>query len=162
MTVNLNQKEKMLLQDQKAHEKVCIQKYNNYANQTDDQQLKQMFKDFASQEQQHLNTVDQILNGNVPQMNQTQNQQNQTGSKNLQSQINNAGQPGMTNKKDAELCNDLLMTEKYVSNTYDNTIFEFADSNIRQALNHIQKEEQQHGEGIYNYMKANGMYNQQQ
>jgi ferritin len=26
-------------------------------------------------------------------------------------------------------------------------------------LNHIQKEEQQHGEQIYNYMAQNGMYN---
>ncbi|HHW60872.1 MAG TPA: spore coat protein, partial [Syntrophomonadaceae bacterium] len=31
----------------------------------------------------------------------------------------------------------------------------------RQVLNHIQKEEQQHGEGIFNYMQNNGMYNLQ-
>ncbi len=29
---------------------------------------------------------------------------------------------------------------------------------MRQALNHIQKEEQQHGEGIFIYMVNNGMY----
>ncbi|HBI27857.1 MAG TPA: spore coat protein, partial [Peptococcaceae bacterium] len=28
-------------------------------------------------------------------------------------------------------------------------------------LNHIQKEEQQHGEGIFNYMNVHGMYNPQ-
>jgi spore coat protein CotF len=32
------------------------------------------------------------------------------------------------------------------------------DANIRQALNHIQKEEQQHGEGIFNYMQSKGYY----
>jgi spore coat protein CotF len=60
---------------------------------------------------------------------------------------------------DALLLNDLLMTEKYVSGTYDTAIFEFTDSNIRQILNHIQKEEQQHGEGIFQYMQSHGLYN---
>ncbi len=51
------------------------------------------------------------------------------------------------------------MTEKYVSSTYDTAIFEQADSNVRQVLNHIQKEEQGHGEGIFKYMQSKGMYN---
>ncbi|HBM76400.1 MAG TPA: spore coat protein, partial [Clostridiaceae bacterium] len=37
----------------------------------------------------------------------------------------------------------------------------FRDPNMRQALNHIQKEEQEHGEAIYNYMESKGMYNVQ-
>jgi spore coat protein CotF len=53
------------------------------------------------------------------------------------------------------------MTEKYVSGTYDTAIFEFTNTAMRQALNHIQKEEQQHGEGIFNYMQSRGMYNPQ-
>jgi spore coat protein CotF len=53
----------------------------------------------------------------------------------------------------------MLTTEKYVSGTYDTTIFEFTNSQARQVLNHIQKEEQQHGEGIFNYMQSHGMYN---
>ena len=32
------------------------------------------------------------------------------------------------------------------------------DKNVRQVLNHIQKEEQEHGEKIYNYMASHGMY----
>ena len=148
MTVQLSQKERMLLQDQIKHEEVCIQKYNNYSNQAQDPQLKQLFKSYADQEQNHYNTLNQILNGQVSNMNQQQGQQNQA-------------QGGMQNQKDAALCTDMLMTEKYVSNTYDTAIFEFKDANIRQALNHIQKEEQQHGEGIYNYMNAHGMYSPQ-
>jgi len=70
-------------------------------------------------------------------------------------------QGAMANQQDAALCNDLLMTEKYVSNTYDTSIFEFTDTNVRQVLNHIQKEEQQHGDGIFQYMQNNGMYNPQ-
>jgi spore coat protein CotF len=52
----------------------------------------------------------------------------------------------------------MLMTEKYVSGAYDTAIFEFRDPNIRQILNHIQKEEQEHGEGIFQYMQGHGMY----
>ena len=59
------------------------------------------------------------------------------------------------------MCSDLLMTEKYVSGTYDTTIFEFRDTNVRDVLNHIQKEEQKHGEAIFQYMESKGMYNVQ-
>ena len=45
-----------------------------------------------------------------------------------------------------------------IHSTYDTTIFEFRDANARQVLNHIQKEEQEHGEKIYNYMSQHGMY----
>ena len=48
--------------------------------------------------------------------------------------------------------------EKHVSSLYDISVFEFSDTNMRKALNHIQAEEQQHGEKLYAYMNANGMY----
>lgn len=160
---HLNQKERMLLEDQKGHEEICIKKYNDYADKAQDPKLKQIFSSLGQQEQQHLNTINQIMNGQVPnlslqgQQNQ-QNQQAQTG-------MNIQNTQGMQNKtalnKDADLCTDMLMTEKYVSGAYDTAIFEFRDANIRQALNHIQKEEQQHGEQIFNYMQSNGMYNMQ-
>ena len=66
MTINLTQKERMLLQDQISHEKICIEKYNNYANQTQDPQLKQLLQTYARQEEQHLNTLNQILSGKMP------------------------------------------------------------------------------------------------
>lgn len=65
---------------------------------------------------------------------------------------------GNYNQEDAKLCKDMLMTEKYVSGAYDTAVFEFRDTNVRQVLNHIQKEEQQHGEGIFQYMQSQGMY----
>jgi spore coat protein CotF len=167
MTLNLTQKERMLLQDQKNHEEVCIKKYNDYASKAQSQQLKQLFSNFATKEQEHLNSVNQMLNGQVPQMNQQQGQQNQQqqqqnqqqGQQNQQS-INQKGS-FISSTDDKNLCNDMLMTEKYVSGAYDTAIFEMTDKNVRQVLNHIQKEEQEHGEGIYNYMKNNGMYNAQ-
>ncbi|MDO4732875.1 MAG: spore coat protein, partial [Bacillota bacterium] len=60
---------------------------------------------------------------------------------------------------DSYLCSDALSTEKHVSAAYNTCIFEFRDQNVRNALNHLQKEEQQHGKMVYDYMSANGMYN---
>lgn len=153
--VNLTQKEKLLLQDQKSNEELCIKKYNTYANQAQDSQLKQIFTSHAQQEQQHLNTINQILSGQIPNINQQQNTQNQYTQNVSNTQVSAFSQ------NDADLCKDILSTEKYVSSTYDTAIFEFRDSNIRQALNHIQKEEQQHGESVYKYMESKGMYNPQ-
>ena len=159
--MNLTKKEKMLLKDQKSHEKICIEKYTNYAEQAQDPELKNLFNDYAKQEQQHLDTINQILNGTVPQTQQQNNQSQNQQQANQGMKQNQGKQAGMSNQKDAQLCNDLLMTEKYVSGTYDTAIFESTDSNLRNTLNHIQKEEQQHGEGIFNYMQQNDMYNPQ-
>jgi spore coat protein CotF len=162
MPLQLSTKEKQLLNDQKSHEGICIQKYQKYSSQANDPQLKQLFQSFSQQEQQHLSTINSILSGQVPAMNQTQQQSQQQQSQsspqsNTQAQASGAN----SNQADAMLCRDMLMTEKYVSGAYDTAIFEFSDPNVRQALNHIQNEEQKHGEGIFNYMSSNGMYNVQ-
>lgn len=153
--VNLSQKERMLLKDQKSHEEICIQKYTEYANKAEDPELKQLLNTYAQEEQQHYDTVNQILSGTVPSMNQQGGQQK---SQSQQNNFQNASNTGTYNENDATLCSDLLMTEKYVSGTYDTAIFECVDTNLRDTLNHIQKEEQQHGEGIFNYMQSRGMY----
>src|SRR5690554_3673548 len=113
--VNLTNKERLLLEDQKSHEELCIKKYNDYSNLAQDPQLKQLCKDLAQKEQQHLNTVNAVLNGQVPNMNnqqQGQQQQGQQSQAQQQGNLNNmAG--GTPNENDAYLCNDLLTTEKY-------------------------------------------------
>lgn len=156
MQINLTQKERTLLEDQKSHEQLCVDKYSSYASQAQDQQLKQLFSNHASIEQQHLNTINQLLSGQVPQMN------SQQGSNQSQQQAmtssGNAGAVGMKGVSDAELCQDMLMTEKYVSGSYDTAIFEFKDTEVRDVLNHLQKEEQKHGEAIFKYMESKGMY----
>jgi len=148
--LNLTQKEIFLLEDQKAHEELCIKKYSNYSNQVKDPFLKDLFKKHGDQEQQHLDTLNQILSGQVPMMGQQQSQQSQ--------QKNQAMPTENNNQQDIDFCYDLLTTEKFVSSTYNTAIFEFNDSNIRSILNHIQKEEQQHGEEIFNYLKSVGAY----
>jgi len=151
-TMQLSQKEQNFLNDLKNQEILCIKKYNNYANQAQDPQLRQIFQRLAGKEQEHLNSINQILSGSTPAMNQQVNQQQ------IQKQASWQGQTGFVNQNDADLCHDVLSTEKYASQVYDTAIFEFKDPQIRQVLNHIQKEEQQHGEEIFKYMQSKGMY----
>ncbi|WP_324824233.1 spore coat protein [Sinanaerobacter sp. ZZT-01] len=175
----LTQKETTLLQDEKKHEEICIEKYNKYASQASDPQLKALFKELESKEQEHLNTINQMLSGTVPTMNTdqqkpqmqamsqaqnamqqpTQSQSTMQSQVLAQSQSQPQGNASNTSQSDCYLCTDALSTEKFVSSTYNTAIFEFKDPNMRQVLNHIQKEEQEHGEQIYNYMAQNGMYN---
>lgn len=157
MTVTLTQKERMLLEDQKSHEQICIEKYSNYANAAKDAQLKQICKNNEQIERTHLDTINQLLSGNVPAMSQGQSQ-NQNS---MQNSNTNTNQTIQSNVPDKDLCSDLLMTEKYVSGAYDTAIFEFKDTAVRDVLNHIQKEEQKHGESIFKYMESKGMYNVQ-
>lgn len=155
--MQLTQKERSLLKDQLSHEEICIQKYNKYANQVQDPQLKQMLQQFASQEQQHYDTINQILQGQQPNLGGGQQQQQQQP----KPQFPNLLQDNQASQQDAFMLQDLLMTEKYVSSAYNTTIFESVNPTLRQTLQHIQKEEQQHGEGLFNYMQQHGLYNPQ-
>lgn len=153
--MNFTQKETSLLKDLKEQEQICIEKYGKYSSDASDQQLKTLFTQIGQVEQQHLDSINQIMSGTVPSTQSggggTQIQQNFTAK---YTSVDNSPEK----KKDCYLCTDLLSTEKHVSSTYNTSIFEFRDSNIRSVLNHIQKEEQEHGDHIYKYMAQNGMY----
>lgn len=164
--VTLTTKERFLLEDAKTHEENCIKKYTNYENLACDAQLKAVFRSNGQKEKEHLQTVNQLLTGQVPSMNQSsqnsdQQQPTQAGQTTMsqQSSINNQSN-GSSDfpASDKELCTDMLMTEKYVSGAYNTSIFEFKDTQVRDVLNHIQKEEQKHGEAIFAYMQSKGMY----
>jgi len=59
--LQITKKEELYLQDALSHEKMCIMKYNNYAQQVQDTELAKMFQDIAQREQQHADTITQIL-----------------------------------------------------------------------------------------------------
>jgi spore coat protein CotF len=152
----LTTKEQMYLKDLKGHEELCIKKYNKSGNETKDTVLKQIFSTLSQSEQQHLNTINQIMTqGNSFQMQPSSgpNQATQLKTVDLKS--------SSSNQTDFDLVHDLLSTEKYVSSTYNTAVFEFNNTSIREQLNHIQKEEQEHGEILYNYLKQNGGYQAQ-
>ncbi len=149
--MQLTPKETSLLKDLKGQEKLCIDKYNKHASCAVDPQLKTLFSQIAQHEQQHLNTLTQIEGGTVPAMGGgAQNQPT------FSERYGIAENPDKAN--DCYLCTDLLAGEKHVSGLYDTCIFEFTDVGCRNVLNHIQKEEQEHGKNIYDYMSANHMY----
>ncbi len=152
--MQLTQKETTLLKDLQDQEKVCVDKYKKYASEAKDGQLKNLFTQIAQIEQNHYDTISTIMQGQQPQMN--------SGSGEQTPSTFTATYTGSSNNEDKNhdsfLCSDLLATEKHVSSVYNTCIFEFNDSNIRNALNHIQKEEQQHGDSLYKYMSTNAMY----
>lgn len=151
--MQLTQKETTLLKDLKGQEKLCVEKYTKYASNALDPQLKELFTSIANVEQQHLNTITQIENDTVPQSNNSSSQTVKT------TFTSNYGMGDTPDKQaDCYLCSDLLADEKHVSGLYNTCIFEFNDKQIRDTLNHIQKEEQEHGKAIYDYMSVNNMY----
>ena len=119
-----------------------------------DAQLKTLFTQLAQNEQHHLDMLDQISAGAVPQVPQS----SPSGQTQTFSSVYGAFETE-DKKNDCYLCSDVLAAEKHASSLYDTSIFEFKDENVRCVLNHIQKDEQEHGKKIYDYMAANGMYN---
>lgn len=150
--MQLTQKETTLLKDLKDSEQLCIDKYTKHASAAHDPQLKNLFSTLAQDERKHLDTLSQIESGTVP---------TQSGADNTMPTFTatyGVGDSSTEAKDDAYLCTDLLCGEKQVSHLYDTCIFEFNDEGVREVLAGIQKREQMHGKMIYDYMKANGMY----
>ncbi len=151
--LTLSEKEMTLLKDLKGQEKICIEKYTKYSSAALDSQLKQLFTEISNVEREHLSTLTQIENGTIP---QTSNGGKQTVNTVFSEYYGMGDTPDK--QADSYLCSDLLADEKHVSNLYNTCIFEFRETPLRDALNHIQKEEQEHGKAIYDYMAKNNMY----
>ncbi len=148
--MKLTQKESMLLQDLKTSEEICIEKYNEYARKAEDQALADLFLTIRAKEEEHDFAVDLHRDAAFGQA--------------FGGQQGGQSQPGdgkaarkSHSKTDEYLLKDALDTEKHVSDVYDTCIFEFTDAGARSALNHIQKEEQEHGQMLYDYMACHGM-----
>ena len=140
-----------MLKDLKTQEKLCADKYTEYSQSAKDPQLKNLFSQIAGVEEGHLKMIEQLENSAVPTLG---------GGPSLQPSFtaNYALAETEDKKHDCYLCTDVLAMEKHASHLYDTCIFEFQDENTRNVLNHIQKEEQNHGKMIYDYMNTNGMY----
>ena len=152
----LTQKETLLLNDLKSQEQLCIDKYSKYEASAKDSCLKNLFATIKSTEQNHLATINRILGGEEVSMS---NSSANAGGNSQNSQCTQPSSVSAEDKQaDAFLCKDALAMEKHVSSVYDTAIFEFKSQTLRDTLNHIQKEEQNHGKDIYSYMATNGMY----
>ena len=151
--MTLTQKETTLLSDLKSQEQLCIEKYHKYADIAHDPELKNLFTTLAGNEQKHLDTINQILGGTEVSM---PAQSPSAVQAKLQCKMSACND--VEKKNDAYLCKDALSMEKHVSGVYNTGVFEFTSPVIRDTLAHIQKEEQNHGEQLYNYLSCNNMY----
>ena len=151
--MTLSTKETNLLMDLTGQEQLCIEKYEKYASEACSTELKSLFHALADAERTHLTTVTDMMSGKV-------GSTGGSGSSPLSGV--SCGKVSYESedckKKDAFLCSDMLTPEKHVSSLYNTGVFEFSDVQARNMLNHIQSEEQQHGQRIYEFMNANGMY----
>ena len=151
--MTLNQKETTLLTDLKSQEQLCIEKYTKYSSTAHDGELKNLFTTLAQNEQKHLDTITQILGGTEVKMS---SESPSAAEAKLECKMSTCNETEKQN--DAYLCKDALAMEKHVSSVYDTSVFEFSSPTLRDTLSHIQKEEQNHGEKLYNYLSCNNMY----
>ena len=139
----LTEQETMLLNDLKQQEELCRDKYAFYSSEAKDPELKQLFEVIQKEEAEHYDTISSLLSGDTPDV-------GIAAPKNYQPKAAyHASSENADKKHDALLCSDSISSEKYVSSAYNNDLFSFASPKVRQILNHIQTEEQQHAEMIY-------------
>ncbi|MBE6645090.1 MAG: spore coat protein [Ruminococcaceae bacterium] len=150
--MNLTQKENTLISDLKSQEQLCIEKYGKYEQDACDPCLKSLFKSIKSTEESHLSTLSRIMSGEEVSTSAAPTAVSQK----LECPLSSCTES--EKQRDAFLCKDALAMEKHVSSLYDTSIFEFTSPTLRDTLNHIQKEEQNHGEQLYEYMSKNNMY----
>ena len=150
-TMNLNQKEVQLITELKTQEQLCVQKYDFYANQAKDPELKKLFKKILKVEQNHYDMLNALAGGNVPAI-----KSRKPSATSYQAQ---ATYTGDSTAKDFDkfLCTDIIATEKYVATAYNNDLFYFASPEVRNVLNAIMTDEQNHAEMIWMYKTANNM-----
>ena len=151
--MTLSTKDSSLLTDMKGQEQLCIDKYEKYAKEARSPELSSLFRSLADRERTHLTTVTDMMNGRVGAVGSS----GSSGGGQM-SAVKATYASEEDKKNDCLLCSDMLSTEKHVSALYNTGIFEFTDAQARNALNHIQTEEQQHGLKIYDFMNQNGMY----
>lgn len=149
----LSEKQSSLVKDLQAQEQLCMKKYEFASTQARDPELKKLFQNIHADEKEHYDSLTQLLQGNCP--------NTQPVPTNKEQYNPTPTYFGSFNQEDKEfdqfLCTDSITTEKYVSSAYNNDLFQFEFPEVRQLMNHIQTEEQNHAEMIYKYKTVNNM-----
>lgn len=149
--MKLNPKEQQLVNELKNQEELCVRKYNFYASQAKDPELKSLFKKISGYEQNHYDMLDSLSKGETPVIKVR---------KPLAAKYEPRGvyscDPA-SKEFDKFLCTDIIATEKYIATAYNNDLFYFASTDVRNVLNAIMTDEQNHAEMIWKYKVANKM-----
>ncbi len=149
--MKLTQKETQLVTELKTQEQLCVQKYNFYAAQANDPALKDLFQTISEHEQKHSDMLDSLLQGTVPDVKMKGPMAEGYSPK------ESRGITAEGKAFDKFLCTDIIATEKYVATAYNDDLFYFASTDVRNVLNAIMTDEQNHAEMIWKYKVANKM-----
>ena len=148
----LSEKETAAIKDLQTQEKTCVDKYSLYSKEAKDPVLVNLFTDLHKKEQQHFDSLGQVLNGTVPNCNC-----NDSDGKNYNPTATYSLAESEDKNNDCFLATDCIGTEKLVSSEYNTDVFVFADPGVRKLLADIQVEEQNHAEMLYKYKTVNSM-----
>lgn len=149
----LNEKETIAVKNLQSQEKCCIEKYDKYSQQAKDNELKNLFQTLKQKEEQHYQSLGQLLDGSVPSCDC-----NDCSGKQYEPKATYASCGETADKThDCFLATDCIATEKLVSSEYNTNVFVFGNSDVRKLFADIQVEEQNHAEMIYKYKVANKM-----
>lgn len=149
----LTEKETNAINELKAQEKVCMEKYEKYSCEACDTVLKDLFTNLHKEEEKHYNSLNQVLNGRVPSCDC-----NDADGKNYNPKMTYDSLSNSPEKQhDCYLATDCIGTEKLVSSEYNTNVFTFGNSDVRKLLADIQVEEQNHAEMLYKYKTVNSM-----
>ena len=151
--MNLTEKEKTTIQDLKTQEQSCVEKYDKYSKQAEDPVLQKLFETIRQDEQKHLDSLTEILQGKTPNLDLDEEKGKEYEPTATYSNLTNSE----AKKHDCFLATDCIGTEKLVSGEYNTDVFAFGNSAIRKLLADIQIEEQNHAEMLYNYKTVNKM-----
>ena len=149
----LTEKERSVIKDLQTLEQGCIEKYGKYSNEAKDTVLKDLFSTLQKNEQQHYESLGQVLNGQVPSCDCNDDK----GKMYSPTATYGQGAESESKKQDCFLATDCIGTEKLISSEYNSDVFAFGDSDVRKLLADIQIEEQNHAEMLYKYKEVNGM-----
>lgn len=114
----LKEKERTVIQDLQTQEKSCIEKYGKYAQQARDPELKSLFQTLQKKEQEHYDSLSQVLSGTVPQVNC-----NDSDGRDYQPKAAYTSVMSSEDKEhDAFLATDCIGTEKLISGEYNSDV----------------------------------------
>lgn len=149
----LTEQETTTLKELQSQEKICVDHYNMCAQNAKDEGLRDLFSQIAKDEQEHVNVLGKLMEGEVPSMPESH--------LNASTYHPSAAYDSTSNQKDKQndeiLCSDSIGNEKLVSTDYNAGLFRFGSGAVRKVLNRIQTQEQEHAEMIYKYKQQNGM-----
>lgn len=165
--VNLTSKERFLLEGEKYQQQLVIDKYNDYALQAQDDSLKGLFSNLVKIEEKHLNMIDEMLQGKVPQMNKENLHPYYENNSIISNDYINIGNITLTSLDDNSsyddgdkiICFDALTTEELLHSTCSASSLEFEKTEFENILEYIIEEKSENLKYLNDYMTKKGMYN---